>query len=94
MGVCVWVYIRKFRCLWKPEEGAGSLGAGITSDCTLPYELWASAETTGVGGHTGSVQSTFVRWAWKAVVSASYRDTVVGTSYFTDRAALLLCCVN
>lgn len=58
MGVCVWVCTHEFRCLWKPEECAGSL---VTSGCLLPYmvlvtKLWDPAKAVSVGWrHQGNM---------------------------------------
>ena len=37
--VCVcWCYIHMNTVLWRPEEGVGFLGAGVTGGCELPSE--------------------------------------------------------
>lgn len=49
--------------------------------CCPTNKLWASADITGVGGHTGKCKKHLrVRCTWKAVISASHTDT--GSEHF------------
>jgi hypothetical protein len=40
LAACVSVYYIRAWCLWRPEEGIGSRGTGVTESCKLPCGGW------------------------------------------------------
>lgn len=63
LSACMYV----FYCLWKPEEGIGFHGTGITKVCELPYKPWNCT------GSAGRVANAFNPWAISPGPTSTYQ---------------------